>query len=151
MGVKVLLPTALRQYANGQDTIEFTGAKVGEVMDQLIATYPELKGHLLDDDGNIRNFVNVYLNEDNLRGDDLVNAPCKDGDEIMLVPAVAGGAVLDAPSADKSPYLNVATESACSTTSPRDTAITSSTLSMTSTSSKVTSAQLTPAAEPSRA
>ncbi len=113
MGVKVLLPTALRQYANGQDTIELAGAKVGEVMDHLIADFPGLKSHLLDDAGNIRNFVNVYLNEDNLRGDDIVNAACKDGDEIMLVPAVAGGAVLDARpegAAGESPYLNMATE-----------------------------------------
>ena len=113
MGIKVLLPTALRQYANGQDTIELAGTKVGEVIDQLVGTYPELKGHLMDDDGTIRNFVNVYLNEDNLRGDDLVNAACKDGDEIMLVPAVAGGAVLDARSegaAGESPYLTMATE-----------------------------------------
>ena len=110
MGIKVLLPTALRQYANGQDGIELSGTKVGEVIEQLVGTYPDLKTHLLDEDGTIRNFVNVYLNEDNLRGDDLVNAPCKDGDEIMLVPAVAGGAVTDAPSAGMTPYLNLSTE-----------------------------------------
>lgn len=101
MGVKVLLPTALRQYANNQDAIEVEGSKVGDVMNRLIADYPELRTHLFDDSGAIRNFVNVYLNEDNIRGDDLVNAACQDGDEIMLVPAVAGGAVIDSPSGEK--------------------------------------------------
>ena len=91
MGVNVLLPTALRQYVDNQDAVELDGSKVGEVLDNLIAKYPELKNHLLDDAGAIRNFVNVYLNDDNVRGDDLKNAACKDGDEIMLVPAVAGG------------------------------------------------------------
>ena len=99
MGVKVVLPTALRQYANDQDAIELDGEKVGDVMEQLIAGFPELRNHLFDESGTIRNFVNVYLNDDNIRGDDLINAACKDGDEIVLVPAVAGGAVIDVPNA----------------------------------------------------
>jgi len=104
MGVKVLLPTALRQYAGNLDAVELSGGTVGEVMDALIAGHPDLRSHLLDDDGKVRNFVNVYLNDDNIRGDELASANCKDGDEIVLVPAVAGGAVID------NPYLSMATE-----------------------------------------
>ena len=92
MGVKVLLPTALRQYAGGLDAVEVDGANLGDVMQRLIADHPELENHLIDDNGNVRNFVNVYLNDDNVRQDELAGTACKDGDEIVLVPAVAGGA-----------------------------------------------------------
>ena len=82
MGVMVLLPTAMRQFANNQDSIELEGSTVAEVIDRLIEEHPELKNHLMDDNGKVRNFVNVYLNEDNVRGDELANATCKDGDEL---------------------------------------------------------------------
>jgi adenylyltransferase/sulfurtransferase len=93
MGVKVLLPTALRAYANHQDTVVVEGKKVGDVIRNLIAGHPQLRGHLLDDTGNVRNFVNVYLNDDHIKAGSLKDTPCKDGDEVVLVPAVAGGAV----------------------------------------------------------
>ncbi len=93
MGVKVLLPTALRAYANNQDTVTVEGKKVGDVMRNLIAGYPQLRTHLLDDDGNVRNFVNVYLNEDHIKGPALKDTAVSEGDEVVLVPAVAGGAV----------------------------------------------------------
>ena len=93
MGVKVLLPTALRAYANNQDAVTVEGKKVGDVMRNLIAGYPQLRTHLLDDDGNVRNFVNVYLNEDHIKGAALKETAVSDGDEVVLVPAVAGGAV----------------------------------------------------------
>ncbi len=91
MGVQVLLPTALRSYANDQADIVLEGGNVGEVLDNLTAEFPELKQHLFDDEGNLRNFVNVYVNEDNIRALDMSNSAVKDGDEITLVPAVAGG------------------------------------------------------------
>ena len=94
---KVLLPTALRRYANDQNTIEIGGSKVGEVMDNLVAKHPDLKTHLFDDDGKMRNFVNVYLNDENIRALDMNDTDVSDSDEITLVPAVAGG----------SDYLNV--------------------------------------------
>jgi len=91
MAVKVLIPTALRQYANGQNTIDCQGAKVGEVMDNLKKDYPDLETHLFSEDGQLRSFVNVYVNDENIRALDLNETALKDGDEITLVPAVAGG------------------------------------------------------------
>jgi len=95
MGVNVLLPTALRAYANNQDSVAVEGKKLGDVMRNLIAGYPQLRAHLLDDTGNVRNFVNVYLNDDHIKGAQLKDTPCNDGDEVVLVPAVAGGAVTE--------------------------------------------------------
>ncbi len=91
MAVKILIPTALRQYANSHDTVELEGAKVGDVLKNLAEQYPTLRAHLFGDDGKLRSFVNVYVNDENIRSLELDNTPLKDGDEVMLVPAVAGG------------------------------------------------------------
>jgi MoaD family protein len=91
MGVKVLIPTALRLYADSQDTVELDGARVGDVLNNLAEKYPNLRTHLFNDNGKLRNFVNVYVNDQNIRTLDLERTPLKDGDEVTLVPAVAGG------------------------------------------------------------
>ena len=91
MGVTILIPTALRQYAGNSSEINVEGGNVAEAMGNLISTHPELKAHLFDDEGKMRNFVNVYVNEENIRALDMHHTALKDGDEIMLVPAVAGG------------------------------------------------------------
>ena len=91
MGVTVLIPTALRQYAENQNSIDLEGDRVGDVLDNLAASYPKLKTHLFDEDGALRNFVNVYVNDENIRALELNDTPIKEGDEITLVPAVAGG------------------------------------------------------------
>lgn len=91
MPVKVLIPTALRQYAGDQDTVELEGQSAGDVLDRLGETYPELSQHLFDADGNLRNFVNVFLNDDNIRDRDGRDTPLADGDELMIIPAIAGG------------------------------------------------------------
>lgn len=95
MAIKVLIPTALRRYANDQNAIEVEGAKVGEAMNDLVTKHPDLKNHLFDESGVIRNFVNVYLNDEDIRALDMNDTDVKDGDEITLVPAVAGGNYLD--------------------------------------------------------
>jgi adenylyltransferase/sulfurtransferase len=99
MSVKVLIPTALRQYADGKDTVELNGAKVGEVLKNLATEYPGLKSHLFNDNGDLRNFVNVYVNEENIRSLNLNDTNVENGDEVTLVPAVAGGAVARQPEA----------------------------------------------------
>jgi MoaD family protein len=91
MSVSVLLPTALRRYADDKGSLELEGSTVGALMEQLGSTYPDLKPHLFDDDGALRNFVNVFVNDDNIRDVSGTDTPVKDGDEVMLVPAVAGG------------------------------------------------------------
>jgi molybdopterin converting factor small subunit len=91
MPIKVMIPTALRQFADGQDTIDLEGADVGQVLGQLADAFPELKRHLFDDDGKLRNFVNVYVNDENIRDNQQQSTPLRPGDELTIVPAIAGG------------------------------------------------------------
>ncbi len=89
--VSVRLPTVLRPAANGASAVEAAGASVGEVVQSLIADYPGLRENLVDDDGGIRKFVNVYVNDEDIRFIDKLDTPVADGDEVAILPAVAGG------------------------------------------------------------
>lgn len=89
--VSVRLPTVLRPAANGQSAVEARGVSVGEVVEALIADYPGLQENLVDSDGDIRKFVNVYLNDEDIRFIDKLDTPVADGDEVAILPAVAGG------------------------------------------------------------
>ena len=91
MAVTILIPTALRQYANSHDAVELEGVTVGAVLKNLAEKYPTLRAHLFADDGKLRSFVNVYVNDENIRSLEQDATPLKDGDEVTLVPAVAGG------------------------------------------------------------
>lgn len=92
MTIKVSIPTALRQYANGKNTVELPGSNVGQVLGQLAEGYPELRRHLFSDDGQVRNFVNVFVNDENIRDRENQDTDLREGDELVIVPAVAGGA-----------------------------------------------------------
>ncbi len=91
MTVKVMIPVALRQYAAGNDTVELNGAKVGDVLRQLGELYPDLRKHIFSDEGELRSFVNVFINDENIRDRDGQNTAITEGDELVIVPAVAGG------------------------------------------------------------
>jgi len=91
MAIKVLIPTALRQYANNSDTLELNGNDVQAVLTQLISDFPQLRNHLLSEDGELRSFVNIYVNEEDIRYLKKKQTPLVDGDVLMIVPAVAGG------------------------------------------------------------
>ena len=91
MAVKVMIPTPLRQFTGKQSSIECTAATVGEALGSLTGTFSELKKHLFTDDGKIRSFVNVYLNDEDIRFLNKENTPTKDGDTISIVPSIAGG------------------------------------------------------------
>lgn len=91
MSVTVRLPTVLRPQANGQSTVEVDGTNVGEVVSGLVSEYPGLQGNLLDDDGNVRKFVNIYINDEDIRFLDKLDTSVADGDEVAILPAVAGG------------------------------------------------------------
>jgi len=93
MTVKVIIPSALRQFANGNDTIDLEGEHVGHVLEALTEGYPQLKTHLIGDDGQLRNFVNVFVNDENIRDMQQQKTPVSDGDELLIVPAVAGGSM----------------------------------------------------------
>lgn len=91
MSITVQIPTALRPYAGNQDTLELDGATVGEAMQNLAAAHPRLKAHLFNESGALRNFVNVYLNDEDIRYLQQADTALKDGDVLTIVPAVAGG------------------------------------------------------------
>jgi sulfur-carrier protein adenylyltransferase/sulfurtransferase len=88
---KVLIPTPLRQYAGKQDSVELAGANVGEVLQALTGQFADLRRHLYSDEGKLRSFVNVYVNDDDIRYLEKEATPLKDGDVVSIVPSIAGG------------------------------------------------------------
>jgi molybdopterin converting factor small subunit len=95
MAVKVMIPTPLRQFTEKQSSIECNSATVGEALGSLTGTYSELRKHLFTEEGKIRSFVNVYLNDEDIRFLDKENTKTKDGDTISIVPSIAGGSGRD--------------------------------------------------------
>lgn len=91
MAVTVKLPTQLRAAAGGASKVEVSGATVGAALEALYAQHPDLKDSLSDGDGGLRRFVNVYVDGEDVRFGDGLSTPVKDGGEIQVLPAVAGG------------------------------------------------------------
>lgn len=91
MSIKVLIPTPLRGLTGDADSVEAEGTTVGELIDDLEKKHPGLNERLCDDNGELRRFVNVYLNQEDIRFKDGKNTPVNDGDELSIVPAIAGG------------------------------------------------------------
>ena len=91
MSITVRIPTPLRKLTGGADEVAIDGATVGELIDNLEAAHPGLKERLCDESGEIRRFVNVYVNDEDVRFLDGRNTALKDGDEVSIVPAIAGG------------------------------------------------------------
>ena len=88
---KILIPTPLRQYADKKDTVDLSGATVGEVLGALTTQFGDLRKHLFNDEGKLRSFVNVYLNDEDIRYLDKEKTAVKDGDTLSIVPSIAGG------------------------------------------------------------
>lgn len=91
MSVLVRIPTPLQKLTGDKAEVQAEGATLREVMDSLAAQNGEIKGRLLDDNGELRRFVNVYVNEEDVRFLQKLDTPLKDGDEVSIVPAIAGG------------------------------------------------------------
>lgn len=91
MSVTVRIPTPLRRMTQGQDKVELQSASLTELVDKLEADYPGFKERLLDENGDLRYFVNIYLNGEDVRFLDGLDTPTAAGDEVSIVPAVAGG------------------------------------------------------------
>ena len=89
--IKILIPTPLRPFTDKLDTVEVTGATVGELLQNLTTKYAGLKQHLYAADGKLRSFVNVYVNDDDIRYLQKNETPVKDGDTVSIIPSVAGG------------------------------------------------------------
>ena len=90
MAVKIQIPPPMRQHTEGKATVEAEGTTVKSVLDQLGATYPGITGRLFDG-AALRRFINVYLNNEDIRYLDSLDTKVKDGDELAIIPAVAGG------------------------------------------------------------
>ena len=91
MSVKLKIPTALRHFVGNQESVQVQAATVGEAIKHLTNSYPTLKHHIMTDSGDLRNFVNVYVNDQDIRALKNVGTPVKDGDTVTIVPAIAGG------------------------------------------------------------
>ena len=89
--MKILIPTPLRQYAGKQSAFEAQSATVGDALNALTSTYPDLRKHLYGDDGKLRAYVNVYLNDDDIRYLQSDATAVKDTDILSIVPSIAGG------------------------------------------------------------
>ncbi|MFZ3201058.1 MAG: ubiquitin-like small modifier protein 1 [Candidatus Acidiferrales bacterium] len=92
MAVKVMIPTPLRAYAGKQESVELQAATVGEALAALTSRFQELKKHLFADDGRLRSFVNVYVNDEDIRYLQKDQTRLREGDTISIVPSIAGGA-----------------------------------------------------------
>ena len=89
--VIVRLPTVLRAQAGGQATVEVQGSTVREVLHGLVSAYPGLGTNILDESGDLRRFVNIYVDDEDIRFLDKLDTAVADGDEVTILPAVAGG------------------------------------------------------------
>ncbi len=91
MAVSVRIPTILRTYTNGESEVSAEGDTLAAVLDDLDASYSGIKGRILDEAGQLRRFVNVYVGNDDVRFLDNLETPTPDGTQISVIPAVAGG------------------------------------------------------------
>ena len=91
MSVKVLVPTPLQKFTNDQATLECSANNVAELLDSLEQSCPGIKSRLCDEEGKPRRFLNFYVNSEDIRFLEGTETPLKDGDEVSIVPAVAGG------------------------------------------------------------
>src|SRR5256714_13293340 len=88
---KILIPTPLRQYVDKKDSVELEGSTVREVLDSLTTQYGDLKAHLYNDQGKLRSFVNVYVNDEDIRYLQKEETPVTARDTVSIIPSVAGG------------------------------------------------------------
>jgi molybdopterin synthase sulfur carrier subunit len=91
MAKKVRIPTPLRKLTNNEELVEVNAATIGAAIIELQAKFPGIKERLIDETGEVRRFVNVYVNEEDIRFLQNQQTPLKDGDEISIIPAIAGG------------------------------------------------------------
>ncbi|MEM9907229.1 MAG: MoaD/ThiS family protein [Cyanobacteria bacterium P01_D01_bin.44] len=91
MSIKVLIPTPLQKFTNNEATIECEGGNIVDLLNTLEGNFPGIKARLCDDQGELRRFVNFYVNSEDIRFLDGKETSLKDGDEVSIVPAVAGG------------------------------------------------------------
>jgi molybdopterin synthase sulfur carrier subunit len=94
MEVHVRIPSPLKKLAGERDVVKAEGETVGEVLQWLTETYPGLKERLRDEQGKVRRFINIYVNDEDIRFSQNLETPVKEGDQISIIPAIAGGSFL---------------------------------------------------------
>jgi molybdopterin synthase sulfur carrier subunit len=92
MAIEVRIPTILRQYTSGAKTVQGAGTTIGDLLTNLDASYTGLRARLITDEGGLHRFVNVYVNDEDVRFLGALDAKLNDGDTVTILPAVAGGA-----------------------------------------------------------
>ena len=93
MSATVKIPTPLRKLTNNETSVDADGTTVGQIVESLESAYPGMRERLIDDDGDLRHFVNIYLNGEDIRYIDGLKSSVSDNDELSIVPAVAGGLI----------------------------------------------------------
>ena len=91
MSVEVRIPSPLKSLTGGKDVIQSKGSTVGEVIQEVISAYPQLRERLCDEKGDVRRFINIFLNDEDIRFMKNLETPVKDGDSLSIIPAIAGG------------------------------------------------------------
>jgi len=91
MPTKVRIPTPLRKLTNNEEVVEVAAKTVGDAINELQGRFPGIQERLVDEKGEVRRFVNVYVNEEDIRFLQNQKTPLKDGDEVSIIPAIAGG------------------------------------------------------------
>ena len=91
MSVTVRIPTPIRRVTNGEDKITVSGATLRQIIEAMEEEYPGIKARLCDDKGDLRSFVNIYINGEDVRFLSGIDSPLNPGDEVSIIPAVAGG------------------------------------------------------------
>ncbi|MDD2694603.1 MAG: MoaD/ThiS family protein [Anaerolineales bacterium] len=85
------IPTPLRSYTDGRSEVNVSGRTIAEAMQDLTAHYPDLRPHLFNEEGNLRPFVNLFLNQEDIRSLQGLETPLKEDDRLMIIPSIAGG------------------------------------------------------------
>ncbi|SLM63225.1 MULTISPECIES: MoaD/ThiS family protein [Dickeya] len=91
MAATLLIPTALRAFTEGQGKVSLEGSTVGQLVAALATRYPDIQQHLYDETGELRTFINLYVGDTNIKHSGGLATPINSGDEVLLVPAIAGG------------------------------------------------------------
>ncbi len=91
MAIKIRIPTPLRKLTNGADEVMAEGGNITEIIEDLEKNYPGLKERICEPDGKLRRFVNIYLNDEDIRFKKNMETELKDSDELSIIPAIAGG------------------------------------------------------------
>lgn len=103
---KIAIPTALRRYANEQAAVTVEGTTIKEALASMTAQYPDLQKHLFDGEGKLRSFVNVYVNDEDIRYQQQDDTPVSDNDDIAIIPSIAGGSGAESKAAESLPDLS---------------------------------------------